>query len=298
MKKFVIQIIGVLIVTLMLLLVLDFTYTTVYKNANPRTKFQYLRSLKNTKVNYVFLGSSRVENGIDPIIIETYTHKKAVNLGYQASKLGDVFSILQLLKSYAIASDTIFVQVDYSFLSSGNSINLPYEMSPFIRDNTITKDYFLEYLKKHPSFYYFPFIRYCENETKIGIREVFANIIGKKTAVLEKQGFIPLAGIEDQRNSHRSLPVASITSNSYFEKIKKYGATNNVKIVFFCAPFCKHVKNLDYVEKLKAKIPDLHDFSRVIQEDSKFVNCFHLNEAGATEFTKIFAEGLLKNNKK
>lgn len=298
MKKFVIQIIGAFMLLLLLLTVLDFIYTTIYKNAAPRTKFQYLRSLKNTKVNYIFLGSSRVENGIDPIIIETYTHKNAVNLGYQASKLGDVFSVLKLLKSYAIASDTIFVQVDYSFVSSGNSINLPYEMTPFIRDNKVTKDYFLEYLEKHPSFYYFPFIRYCENETKVGIREVFANFIGKRTAVLENRGFSPLAGIEDQRNSHRSLPAASITSNSYYEKIKKYGATNNVKIVFFCAPFCKHVKNLDYVGKLKAKIPDLYDFSSVIQEDSKFVNCFHLNESGATEFTKIFAEELLKNNKK
>jgi hypothetical protein len=298
MKKFVIQIIGVLILTLMLLLVFDFTYTTIYRNANPRTKFQYLRSLKNTKVNYIFLGSSRVENGIDPIIIETHTHKKAVNLGYQASKLGDVLTILQLLKSYAIVSDTVFVQVDYSFVSTGHSINLPYEMTPFIRDNKITKDYFLEYLEKHPSFYYFPFIRYCENETKIGVREVFANFIGKRTHVLERKGFSPLAGIEDQRNSHRSLPATSIASNSYHEKIKKYGTANNLKIVFFCAPFCKHTKNLDYIKKLKTKIPDLYDFSNAIQEDSMFVNCFHLNEMGASKFTEILVEKIINNKNK
>ena len=89
MRKFVIQIIGILSISLILLLVFDFTYTTIYENANPRTKFQYLRSLKNTKVNYVFLGSSRVENGIDPFIVENRTQKKCINLGYEAAKLGD-----------------------------------------------------------------------------------------------------------------------------------------------------------------------------------------------------------------
>jgi len=145
MRKFAIQIIGILSISLILLLVFDFTYTTIYENANPRTKFQYLRSLKNTKVNYVFLGSSRVENGIDPIIIEKYTHKKAVNLGYQASKLGDIFSVLQLLKTYGITSDTMWVKIDYGVRTTGHSINLPYEMTPFIRDNKVTKNYFLEY---------------------------------------------------------------------------------------------------------------------------------------------------------
>lgn len=294
MRKFAIQIIGILSISLILLLVFDFTYTTIYENANPRTKFQYLRSLKNTKVNYVFLGSSRVENGIDPIIIEKYTHKKAVNLGYQASKLGDIFSVLQLLKTYGITSDTIFVQIDYSFLTTGHSINLPYEMTPFIRDNKVTKNYFLEYLGKNPSFYYFPFIRFCENETKIGLREIFANLIGKKTKILEKKGFSPLQGVEDQKNSHRSLPNSTITSNLYYEKIKKYGDANNIKIVFFCAPFCRHTKNLDYVRKLKTKIPDLYDFSTVVQQDSMFVNCFHLNESGATEFTEVFAKKIFK----
>ena len=296
MRKFVIQIIGILSISLILLLVFDFTYTTIYENANPRTKFQYLRSLKNTKVNYVFLGSSRVENGIDPFIVENRTQKKCINLGYEAAKLGDIYTVLQLLKSYAIVTDTVFIQVDYIFDIKGHSINLPYEMTPFIKDNPVTKDYLLNYIGEGPSMYYIPFIRYCRSDQKIGFRDFFANLIGKKTTVTENKGYSPLSvqAIEITNSNHFSLP-ASITSYSpYYEKIKKYGDANNIKIVFFCAPFCRHTKNLDYVRKLKTKIPDLYDFSTVVQQDSMFVNCFHLNESGATEFTEVFAKKIFK----
>ncbi len=300
MKKFVIQIIGVLIVTLMLLLVLDFTYTTIYENAKPRTKFQYLRSLKSTKVNYIFLGSSRVENGIDPFIVENKTKKKCINLGYEAAKLGDIFTVLQLLKSYAIVSDTVFIQVDYIFDINGHSINLPYEMTPFVKDNPVTKDYLLDYIGKDPSLYYVPFIRYCGSDQKIGFRDVFANLVGKKTRVVENKGYSPLAPRinESIHNKHFSLPASIASHSPYYEKIKKFGAANNIKIVFFCAPFCRHTKNLDYIKKLKTKIPDLYDFSNAIPEDSMFVNCFHLNEMGASKFTEILVEKIINNKNK
>jgi hypothetical protein len=298
MKKFIIQIVGILSIILMLLLAFDFTYTTVYKNANPRTKFQYLRSLKNTKINYIFLGSSRVENGIDPFIVENKTQKKCVNLGYQASKLGDIYTVLQLLKFYNITSDTVFIQVDYIFDNKGHSINLPYEMTPYIRESQITKDYLIDYLGENPSMYYVPFIRYCENETKIGFREVFANLIRKKTKVIQFKGYSALQGVENQNNIHRILPSTISINNPYYEKIKKYGTANHLKIVFFCAPFCKHTKNLDYIKKLKTKIPDLYDFSNAIHVDSMFVNCFHLNEKGASKFTEILVEKLINNKNK
>jgi hypothetical protein len=296
MKKFIIHIVKILITLLIVSVVLDFTYTAVYENSTPRTKFQYLRSLENTKVDYVFLGSSRVENGIDPLMIEKKTGKSCVNLGYQGSKIGDIYTVLQLLKSYNISSDTVFIQIDYIFENKGHSINLPYEMAPFVKGSQITKDYWIDYLGEDPSTYYVPFIRYCENETKIGFREIFANVIEKKTNVIRFAGYSPLQGTENQKNTHRSLPSAISGNNPFYDKIKRYGINNNIEIVFFCAPFCEHTKNLEYVKKLKTKIPNLYDFSNAIKEDSMFVNCFHLNYAGARKFTEIFAETVIKKN--
>lgn len=300
MKKFIIQIVGILSIILILLLVFDSAYTTVYKNANPRTKFQYLRSLKNTKVDYIFLGSSRVEDGIDPLLIEKLTNKSCINLGFQASKFGDIYTVLQLLESYNVSFDTVFIQVDYIFDIKGHSINLPYEMTPFIKDSQLTKDYLINYIGEDPSAYYIPFIRYCRSDQKIGFRDVFANLIGKKTTVVESKGYSPLRVNDNggKHNNHFSLPASIAGYSPYYEKIKKYGTANNIKIVFFCAPFCKHTKNLDYIKKLKTKIPDLYDFSKAIKEDSMFANCFHLNEMGASKFTDIFVESVLKKNYK
>ncbi|WP_035667954.1 hypothetical protein [Flavobacterium sp. 83] len=298
MKKFVIQIVGILSVILLLLLVFDFTYTTIYKNANPRTKFQYLRSLKNTKVNYVFLGSSRVENGIVPMLIEDKTKKSALNLGFQYAHLGDIYYLLQILKQYNIKSDSIFIQVDYMYnKNKGFSNNLPYEMTPFIRDNLITKEYLLNYVGKNFGDYYIPYVRYFTNETKIGCREVFTSLIGKRTSVLQNKGYSSLQGVE-QGSNHRSLPAFIASNNQYYEKIKRYAVANKIKIIFFCAPFCKHTKNLGYIKKLKTRIPDLYDFSNAIQDDSLFVNCFHLNEIGAHKFSEILVEEIINNKNK
>lgn len=290
---------GLLLLLLLLLVVFDFSYTIIYKNSTPRTKFQYVRSLKNTKVNYVFLGSSRVENGIDPTVIERETNKSCLNLGYEAAKLGDIYTMLKLLKTYAIATDTVFIQVDYIFDIKGHSINLPYQMTPFIQDSPVIKDYLIEYTGAESSMYYVPFIRYLGSDQKIGFREVFANLIGKQTKVIANKGFSPLGilGNKSKHESHFSLPPTIQWSNSYYEKIKEYAARHDIKIVFFCAPFCRHTKNLNYIKKLKVKIPELYDFSDAIQADPLFVDCFHLNEVGAADFTTIFTATVLKNHK-
>ena len=119
------------------MLSLDIVYTNIYENAKPRSKFQYFRGLKNTKTNFIFIGSSRVENSIVPSVIERITHKKAINLGFQAAKVKDIYTLLQLIKSYNIKYEKIFIQIDYIYTIDGNSNILHYEMLPFFRENDI-----------------------------------------------------------------------------------------------------------------------------------------------------------------
>ena len=297
MRKFSNRIIGVLLTILVVAVILDFAYTNIYENSEPRTKFQYLRSLENTKVNYIFLGSSRVDSGIVPSIIETKTKKTTLNLGFEYSNFGDLYHLMKLLKEYNISSDSIFIQVDYMYNKQiGHSNNLPYEMSPFIRDNPATKEYLVDYVGKNRSNYYFPFYRYCTQDAKIGFREVVANIFKKNRNIVQNKGYQPLQGIENQKDGHRSLPDSIAEKNIYFDKIKEYSKKNGIKVVFFCAPFCKHTAHLDYISKLKTKIPELYDFSKSIDDDKMFVNCYHLNDAGARKFTEIFTEKVLNNH--
>jgi hypothetical protein len=292
MKKFIKYSIGGIVAIMVLMTLLDLAYTKIYENSYPRTKFQYLRSLKDKKVDYIFLGSSRVENGIVPSIIHNKTGKEAVNLGGQAAKLDDIYTVLQLINEYNIHCKTIFIQIDYSYNSvEGNSNIFQYEMAPFLRENEITKHYSDKYAASPLADYYLPFYRYCTNDLKLGFREVWSNLIGQKTTIVLNKGFTALLG--NPKELKGSLPDRIINRNVVLDNIRAFCKQNKIEVVYFCAPFCKYNRNQGYITKLKNKIPELIDFSGAIQNDQMFVNCNHLNEAGAKRFTEIIVDKLL-----
>lgn len=279
-----------------ILFLLDFSFTTVYENSEPRTKFQYLRSLKNKKVDYIFLGSSRVENSIISKLIKDKTGKSAINLGFQASKMSDIYTVLKLVKHYNIKTEKIFIQVDYVFnIEDGCSNILQYELMPFIRENEITREYFNRCFINAKEILYAPFYRYLNFEAKIGFREFFLNFFNKKTSVIKNYGFVALQGNSIEHNN--SLPSQIISKNKYFDSIKTFAKTNKMPVSFFCAPFCKHIKNLNFIKKLKQKIPGLYDFSTAVNNDEMFQNCSHLNEQGAAYFTNRIIEKMLTDQK-
>lgn len=292
MKKFSTYIVVGTLIILAVMSVLDLVYTKIYETSYPRSKFQYLRSLKNKKVDYIFIGSSRVENGIVPSVIYKKTGKNAVNLGFQAAKLGDIYTVLQLIKQYNIHSDKILIQVDYIYnMEGGHSNMFQYEMIPFIRENAITKKYSDIYSENPVANYYIPFYRYCNNDLKLGFREVFANVIDKKTNIIPNRGYGAKYGNSTKMKG--ALPDTILDNNTIMDSIQSYVKQNSIKVVFYCAPFCKSNQNKDFMTKLKSKIPGFLDFSSVIDDDGMFLNCNHLNDRGARQFTEIFAEEVL-----
>lgn len=274
---------------------LDIIYTKIYENAKPRTKFQYFRNLKNTKTNFIFIGSSRVENSISPSVIERITHKKTINLGFQAAKLKDIYTLLQLIKFYNIKYEKIFIQVDYIYTIDGNSNILHYEMVPFLRENDIISQHLKSDDTANSFKYTFPFYRYNVNDLKLGFREISLNLAHKKTVVFSDNGYVGLYGTSVNHNY--SLPSEIKKTNAYFIKIDDFCKINNINVVYYCAPFCNHCKNLGYVKKLKLKIPNLKDFSTAIKQEDMYENPPHLNDKGARKFTEIFAKELLINKK-
>ena len=189
MRRFVKYLGFIFFTILMILLFLDYSYTKVYENSYPRTKFQYFRSLKNKKINYIFLGSSRTESTIVTDVIEEQTGKSAVNLGFQASKLGDLYTMLKLIKKYNIQSEKIFIQVDYIFnIEKGFSNVLGYEILPFINENQAI----LNHCQLNDSVNlwcnkYVPFYRYSITSQKIGLREITMNLLRKSQVASPKK---------------------------------------------------------------------------------------------------------------
>lgn len=283
---------GILLFTIMAFL-FDYGYTKIFELSYARTKFQYFRSLKNQKVNYVFLGSSRVENSIVSINIEKKTGKKVLNLGFQAAKMNDIYILLKLIDQYKIHTDTVFIQIDYIFnIEKGYSNVLQYEIMPYIRENKVTKEYFETILINDKCIYYVPFYRYMNFDSKIGFRELIMNIVKRKTKIIENKGYVGFEG--NMTHSTFNLPKNIVERNEYFNKIKSFAYEKNINVVYYFAPMSLKTRNIDFVSKLQVKIPNLIDFSSVVKDNKFFKDCTHLNNSGAIYFTDYFIENELK----
>ena len=175
MNKFIVFIVKIVAILLVIALSLDVIYTFLYTNSIDTSKFQFIKKQEDTKFNYVFLGSSRVVNHINPEIIDSITNKESINFGVMDAKPKDVFTLLKLLDYYNIKSDSLFIQTDYYYNSNDKSNFLYVDLIPYIRENKIISTYF-EDENDFLALYYFPFFRYSKNNPKLGIRELLASL--------------------------------------------------------------------------------------------------------------------------
>ncbi|AEG99960.1 hypothetical protein [Lacinutrix sp. 5H-3-7-4] len=294
MKKFIKYIVLIFLVVIAVLFILDICYTNVYLKTQPRNKTQYILSLdEKTNLDYVFLGSSRVENFIMPSIIKEETNKEAINLGTQGANLDDVNIFLRLLIDQQIKIERLFVQVDYIYNIESNSDIVRSQILPYLRSNTIINNYLKRTDSNYNKNYYIPFYRYATNDYRIGFREFFASLINKKSKIDFSDGFIPLYNSIQIKEKHKaSLPKRILESNGSLVEIDSLCTANNINVTYFCAPYCSGLKPNGYLTKLEEKLSDFHDFSRVIKEDSLFENCGHVNKNGAKVFTTHFIRTL------
>lgn len=292
MKKFLLYILSILFITITSLYLLDFIYTYGYHHGTPRNKISHLMQSENDTIDYIFIGSSRVDNTVNADIISSITGNSAINLGFQGAKTDDYLIILKLLKDRSIHSKQIFIQVDYVYNIDGNSEILKSEFMPYINNKVISaviKERDPEYFQLK----YIPFYRYLKYDYKIGFREFFNSISGKKNRIDLKNGYFPKYGSTSQKLSS-TLPDHIISHNTNINKINSFAKKNDLSIIYFMAPFCPNTKNLNYSKKLKSKLPIFLDFSDVFpHQDDYFYNCSHLNDEGATEFSKILAKDIL-----
>ena len=294
MKPFLKYLSILLFITLILMVVMDFLYTYVYETSIPRNKTQYVLHLKNQKIDYVFLGSSRVQNNIVTKLVKEKTGSKTINLGIQGGRLDDVNLLLKVLVQNNNRLGKVFIQVDYLYNFEVPSTIVGCESLPYIRTNKIVRDHVRENNLDFIPNYFIPFYRYNVNDFKIGFREFFSSLINKKSKLDLSDGVEPQNG--EFKGDNYSLPDKIAKKNHDFSKIDEFCKENKIEVVYFCAPFCSRASNLQYIEKLKTKVPNLVDFSRVIKSDVYFKDCAHLNGAGAEKFTNILIDSCLISN--
>lgn len=133
MKYFCKHILFLLVTLILASFFLDYLYTSVYCNFKPRSKFSYIVSLKPKKIDYVFLGSSRVANTIDADLVENISKKSAINLGIEGADLNDNLLELRLLVSRNVKIGTLYLQVDHFFESNTDLFVAKAEALPFFK---------------------------------------------------------------------------------------------------------------------------------------------------------------------
>lgn len=292
MNSFVKYILKITLVFIISAYVLDFAFTYLFQHSQPYTKAQYIHTLKNQKFDYIFMGSSRVENSVIPEIIEQKTNKKTLNLGMSALKLKDMIFILKLLKEYNISYKKIFIQVDYSYNKQEDySKFFSSELLPYSSNsgNEITN-----YLAATNSNYFFlkhvPFLKYSSSEQLIGFRKIFLSSLKRTTIFSKNKGYKAIFG--SSVKVIEEMPNYLIESNKYQLEIDNFAKKEKLNVNYFSTPVSNNTRNLDFFNKLKKNIPSLTNLHDVIAEEKYFNDNCHLNDEGAIVFTNILIEKL------
>ena len=294
MRKFGIYFLKIITASFLILVLLDVAYTLTYVYGVPRNKVSHLLSEESKRIDYIFLGSSRVDNGIDADIIAAKTGGKAINLGVQGGKIDDFYLMLQLLQKQNIRAKAIFIQIGYIYNMEGNSEILKSSLMPFIHNDLIFK-FIKERDSQHLPLKYMPFYRYLLYDYKIGFRELLSTALGKESKVNLDNGYSPLYG-KSGKELQAHLPNIIRDRNEKIDQINSFAKANNLKIIYFIAPFCSGTKNLDFAAQLSERLPNFWNFSELfLEKDQFFYDCSHLNNEGATEFSEILAEEIVRN---
>lgn len=296
MVRFIRHILGIILSASVVLLAIDLLFTKAFSSAPPSDKIALLKQYSEKKVNYIFVGSSRVNNDIIPAVIYNRTGKTALNLGISSGRPRDILTIVRLIRSHNIACDSIFVQADYSFNHLESSKTLEYNAMPYVWGDAVLRDH-IGYLPDAFAIRFIPFYRYAAYDQKLGIRSLL-EIRKQKypTSLQQTWGYMARHG--QTLMPRYSLPDTIIDRNIYLEELDKFASAENLKIVYFTSPFMKSIENIGFMDKLKTKIPKLHDFSQAVTNDSLFSNQSHLNHEGAKIFTNLIVDSLLAKSKK
>lgn len=239
----------------------------------------WVREMDGEAVDYILLGSSRMNNHIDPTQIKRETGKDGFNLGVNAFS---IFESYLMLKEFLKKNTTkmVIVQVDSRYRHTvpdwrGEKPWLPFIYEPYVYEE------FEPYGTEYKLYKHIPFYRYLKFESRIGYRDVITSALGKGHEYENLKGYDPRTQIlkkEVVYNPDKPITKENINSSKMIELCKAY----NIKLIFVTAPAYKFRGDLS---PLHDYLPNYHDFKDSIRQRELFSDQIHLNAKGAELFT-------------
>ena len=292
MKSFLIFIVKIVLITVLLAVVLDYSYTAVYLNSKSRDKVSDVFKSKARSYDVVILGSSRANNHFVTRIFEK-NGLKTFNYGMSGGHLYEASLLLKLMIERNYEIKTLILEADLNLSNDKQSEGVAAKFLPYIHRSEIIKNHF----EQEPNFnelYYIPFYRYLKFDSKIGSRELFNTIIQKKTVATENGGYYAL-GVNKKGNMKNNIvSLNPLKRNKYYEEIKQLCKANNIHFIPIMTPMCENVIGMNYFEKVKSTYPEIHNYENVVIENKYFSSCGHMNDNGARKFTSIVVRDFFK----
>lgn len=291
MKKFVVFIGKLLLITVLSAVLLDMAYTLVYVKSTQRNKIQHVLTAKDKNFDVLFMGSSRTQNHM---VAKVFNDQgiKAFNFGMSGSKLDETALLLKLMleKNYKIKN--IILDVDLNLNSNSYSDGVRAMYMPYLHTSKTIQQHYQK-IPEYNQLFYIPFYRYIENDAKIGFREMFFSLVNKKTNALNNDGFYALR--HDGTNMSYDLSDYSPKRNLAYEEIKSLCRKNNINLIAIASPMCQGSDSDAYFNRINSVYPEVYNYENKVTEDRYFSSCGHLNEKGATAFTTIILNDFIQN---
>lgn len=291
MKKFLRYIFLRAIVLVIVLILLDLLFTTIYIHKKGiRNKIEFISQVTEKKYDYIFLGSSRVEFHVDTDLIDKENGTKSLNMGISGQDLSETFLLLKLLINKNFKAKKIFIQVDESDMSINKEkafIGASYFM-PYINNDTVKR-----HLKKYDEDYILdtkiPFFRYMNYGYKIGYRELVMKLKAKSRKAPFFKGLNSVI-----KNNADSYVFKEEFNNDLVAEIKSFAKKNTVELSFFTSPYFNPKKSEKY--KIFAKKNHIVQYIDSIKSYEYFEDYKHLNYKGARIFTEMLIRDFKLNN--
>lgn len=288
MKRFLGFTTKTIIIIIVLAVILDYGYTSVYLQSNHRGKVDYVFNSEARNYDVVILGSSRANNHF---VSEMFEQKglKTFNYGMSGGHLFEADLMLKLMLERKYKIKNVILEADLNLSNEHRAEGIASKFLPYLHSSSLIKNHFIEeddfnYL------YYIPFYRYVKFDSQIGFREMFFNAVDKRTNHLEYSGYHALKTNKkgSMKNDIRALKPLK---NKYYEEIKQLCKVHNINLISVMTPMCENTKGIDYFDKVKKVYPEIYNYENVVVEDKYFSSCGHMNDTGA----KIFTARIIKD---
>lgn len=292
MTKFITLVAKILFTILVLLVVLDWAYTTVYLKNSDRGKIQHIFNSKARNYDVVILGSSRANNHFVPELFEK-KGLKTFNYGMSGAHLFEASLMLKLMAERNYKIKTVILEADLGLCNEKESEAIAAKFLPYIHHSEIIAAHFSK-LDVFNELYYIPFYRYIDFDALIGFREMYNTATKKPTNILDNLGYHPLG--HKPGNMKNDIRALKPIRNKYYDEIKQICRQNHYNLITVMTPMCANVKGLDYFEKANQIYPEIYNLENVVEGDQYFSSCGHLNDAGARLFTEVIIERFFRNS--